>query len=204
LGNQWWCDSCDRSVSSDHSSYTFTATSDKAPDAWWYSRASFQVFGPGLVDGDLTSADGAYRSGVKDSVFSKPLASPKGVRIEIQTALHFNLAQNQEWYGAANNKFNVELFLAHFNQKNGKACNVALKATVQPTAAAATDYSVGLKDQFTVSESCGLSGLAVWNEVQNYPIVEIKFSAVQPNGQVANASSKYQTQFKLTGPIYFQ
>jgi hypothetical protein len=81
---------------------------------------------------------------------------------------------------------------------------VALKATVQPAAADATDYSVGLKDQFAFSETCGLSGLDVLNEVQNYPVLEMKFSAVQPNGQVKNAASKYQTQFKLTGPIYFQ
>jgi hypothetical protein len=203
-GNQWWCDSCDRSVSGDGSSYTFTATSDKAPDTWWYNRASFQLFGPGVADADIDSADGAYRTSVKPSAFATPLVAPKGVQIEIQSALHFNLAQNPEWFGAANNKFNVELFLAHFNQKDGKACNVTLKSTVQPTAAAATDYTVGLKDQFAFSETCGLSGLDIWREVTNYPVVEIRFSAVQPNGQVANASSKYQTQFQLTGPIYFQ
>jgi len=100
LGNQWWCDSCDRSVSGDHNTYTFTATSDKAPDTWWYSRASFQMFGPGLVDDDLVSVDG-YRTGVKDTIFSKPLPAPKGLQLEIQGAMHFNLAQNPEWFGAA-------------------------------------------------------------------------------------------------------
>jgi len=203
LGNQWWCDSCDRSVSGDHNTYTFTATSDKAPDTWWYSRASFQMFGPGLVDDDLVSVDG-YRTGVKDTIFSKPLPAPKGLQLEIQGAMHFNLAQNPEWFGAANNKFNVELFLGHFNKKDSKACNVALKATVQPTAAAATDFTVGLQDKFAFSETCGLSGLDILKEVQGYPVLEIKFSAVQPNGQMPNAASKYQTQFKLTGPIYFQ
>ena len=203
LGNQWWCDSCDRSVGDGGSSYTFTATSDKAPEAWWYGHASFQMFGPGLVDDDLVS-DNGYRTGVKDTIFSKPLTAPKGLTMEVQGAMHFNLAQNPEWYGSANNKFNVELFLGHFAQKDGKSCAVTLKSTVQPTAAAATDYSLSLKDQFTLSETCGLSGLDAWNEVHSYPLLEIKFSAVQPNGQVANAASKYQTQFKLTGPVYFQ
>jgi hypothetical protein len=201
-GNQWWCDSCDRAVSSD--SFTFTASSDAAPDAWWYSRASFQFFAPGLLDADLLSPDGTYRAAVKETALTTPGAAPKGLQLEIQSALHFNLAQNPEWFGAADNKVNVELFLGHFNQKDGKACNVALKATVQPTAAAATDYSVGLKDQFAFSETCGLSGLDVMDEVQSYPVLEMRFSAVQPNGQVKNAAPKYQTQFKLTGPIYFQ
>ncbi|GAA4668828.1 hypothetical protein GCM10025794_20260 [Massilia kyonggiensis] len=155
------------------------------------------------MDDDLVSNDG-YRTGVKDTIFSKPLTAPKGLMIEVQGAMHFNLAQNPEWYGSANNKFNVELFLGHFAQKDGKSCAVTLKSTVQPTAAAATDYSLSLKDKFTVSESCGLSGLDAWNEIHSYPLVEIKISAVQANAQVANAASKYQTQFKLTGPIYFQ
>ena len=73
-----------------------------------------------------------------------------------------------------------------------------LKATVQPTAVAA-DYSVSLKDKFTVSESCGLSGLDVWNELQDYSIAEIRFSAV-----AANDTSGYKTEFTLTGPIVFQ
>jgi hypothetical protein len=204
VGNQWWCNDCDRSVSGGGSSYTFTASFDTPPDATKTSHASFQLFGPGLVDSDLYNlGNDVYRAGVK-----APVATGKGVQVDIQTALHFNLAQNPEWFGAANNKINVELFTNHFNSTrldaNGHACTVTLKATVQPTAAAATDYSVGLKDQFSIGETCGLSGLDAWNELQGYPVIEIKFSAVQPNGQMANAASKYQTRFKLTGPIYFQ
>jgi hypothetical protein len=148
-----------------------------------------------LTDTDLTSPDGTYRDGIKDT--------GKGLRIDAQEALKFNLTQNAEWFGAANNKFNVELGIGHFNLKDGKACNVILKATVQPTAAAA-DYTLGLKDKFAISETCGLTGLDLWNELQDYPIGEIKFSAVQPNGQVASSDGSYQTQFKLTGPIIFQ
>ena len=168
------------------------------------------LFGHNLVDDTDIFNDGnnAYRAGVKETALTTPGAPPKGLQVEIQSALHFNLAQNAEWFGAANNKFNVELFLAHFNpnklDSTGNACYVTLKATVQPSAAAATDYSVGLKDQFTLSESCDLSGLDAWNELQSYPVVEIKFSAVQPNGQTASASGKYESQFTLAGPIYFQ
>jgi hypothetical protein len=122
--------------------------------------------------------------------------------------MHFNLAQNPEWFGSSNNKFNVELILAHFNpnkvDSNNYACAVTVMATVQPTAAGATDYNISLKNQFTLSQSCDLSGLDAWNELQSYPVVEIRFSAVQPNGQTASASGTYDSRFTLTGPIYFQ
>jgi hypothetical protein len=121
-----------------------------------------------------------------------------GLRIDAQAALKFNLAENNEWFTSANNKFNVELGISHFTTKDGKSCHVMLKAIVQPTAVAA-DYSVSLKDKFTVSESCGLSGLDVWNELQDYSIAEIRFSAV-----AANDTSGYKTEFTLTGPIVFQ
>lgn len=209
-GNQWWCQDCSTAASSDGSSFTFTASWGAAPKPgdWDYNSALFTLFGYGLADTDLYSPGGWYRGGVKASAFSPGSTLRKGVQIEIQGALHFNLAQNPEWYGSTNNKFNVELMLAHFNpnktDSDGNACNVILKATVQPPAAAATDYSVGLKDQFAVSEACGLSGLDVWNELQTYPVAGIKFSAAKSNSDKANASGQYQNQFTLTGPIYFQ
>jgi hypothetical protein len=204
VGNQWWCNDCDRSVSDGGNSYTFTASFDAPPDATKTSHASFQMFGPGLVSDDLYNlGNDVYRAGVK-----APAKIGKGVSIDIQTALHFNLAQNPEWFGAADNRFTVELFTNHFNQDrldaNGHPCYVSLKATVKPAASAATDYSLGLKDQFSIGEACGLSGLDAWNELTSYPVIEMKFAAVQPNGQMANTAKKYQTQFKLTGPIYFQ
>jgi len=204
VGNQWWCNDCDRSVSGDGSSHTFTASFDAPPDATKTSHASFQLFGPGLVSDDLYNlGNDVYRAGVK-----APAKTGKGVSIDIQMALHVNLAQNPEWFGAADNRFTVELFTNHFNPNkldaNGHACYVSVKATVKPTAAAATDYSIGLKDQFSIGETCGLSGLDAWSELTLYPVIEVKFAAVRPNGQTANAAKKYQTQFKLTGPIYFQ
>ncbi|NIA54336.1 hypothetical protein HAV22_11905 [Massilia sp. TW-1] len=193
-GNQWWCpEACDRKVSSDGRSYTYSVTWGAAPQPsdWDYNYApQFFLFAPGLATTDLDA-----NSGWPAGDF-RPGAA--GLRIDAQAALKFNLAQNTEWFSSANNQFNVELGISHFNSKDGKACHVTLKATVQPTAAAA-DYSIGLKDKFALGETCGLSGLDVWNELQDYAISEIKFSAVQPNG-----SSGYKTQFTLTGPIVFQ
>jgi hypothetical protein len=209
-GNQYWCQDCDPEASSDGNSFTFTASwgAPPKPGDWDYNSALFTLFGTGLDDTDLYSPNGWYRGGVKASSFTAPSTIPKGVQIDIQGAMHFNLAQNPEWFGSSNNKFNVELFLAHFNpnkvDSQGNVCNVTLKATVQPTAAAATDYSIGLKDQFSISDTCDLSGLDVWNELQTFPIVGVKFSAVQPNGEKADASGKYVSRYTLTGPIYFQ
>jgi len=208
-GNQWWCNDCSKSASSDGSSFTFTGSFGSPPASWQYNHASFQIFGPNVADDTdvTTNKDNAYRGYLLAAGFSNP-TTPKGVQVDIQSGLHFKLAQNPEWFGSSNNKFNVELILAHFNpnkvDSNNYACAVTLKATVQPTAAAATDYNISLKNQFTLSESCDLSGLDAWDELQSHPVVEIRFSAVQPNGETASASGSYDSQFTLTGPLYFQ
>jgi hypothetical protein len=209
--NKWWCMNCSEAVSSDGNTFTFTASWDTPPQPgdWNYNAAVFTLFGPNIDDADVWADSNNplwYRGGV--NAFTLPTAKPKGVQIEIEGALHFNLAQNPEWFGSSDNKFNVELFLGHFNPSQtdagGHACNVTLKATVQPTAAAATDYSINLRNQFAISESCGLSGLDIWTELQSYPIVDIKFSAEKSNSEAANGAGKYVNQFTLTGPIYFQ
>jgi len=204
-GNQWWCDSCDHVAASDGKSFTFTGQFDSPPQASDYYKASFQLFATGIVDDDVAGGTNVYRATVKDAPFVTPDPSnPKGVQLDIQQALHFNLAENPEWFGTTNNQLKVELFFRPFKQKDGTVCRLAMQSTLQPTAAAATDYSLGLKDNFTFSETCGISGLDVMAYLPVLPIVELKFSPVQPNGQTPNASSKYQTQFKLTGPVYFQ
>jgi hypothetical protein len=193
-GNQYWCpDACYQKASSDGKSYTYSVTfgAQPKPSDWdYYYAPQFFLFAPGLTESNL-DPDSGYPVGD-----FRPGAM--GLRIDAQAALKFNLAENNEWFTSANNKFNVELGISHFTTKDGKACHVMLKATVQPTAVAA-DYSVSLKDKFTVSESCGLSGLDVWNELQDYSIAEIRFSAV-----AANDTSGYKTEFTLTGPIVFQ
>jgi hypothetical protein len=87
---------------------------------------------------------------------------------------------------------------------------VSLKATVKPTAAAATDYSVGLKDKFALNQTCDLTDLDLWTELQTYPVIEIKFSPVRPQGETGTMSNdvppktQYVSAMTLTGPIYFQ
>ncbi|WP_449406317.1 hypothetical protein [Massilia phosphatilytica] len=87
-----------------------------------------------------------------------------------------------------------------------KDCNVTLQAALSPTSMAATDYSINLKDQFTISESCGMAGLDPWNELQDYPISKINFVANSVNLTVPNpgTTSTYATQLTLAGPITFQ
>jgi hypothetical protein len=206
-GNQWWCppDACTHVASSDGSTYTFTATWNSVPQpgSWNYNSAIFWINAAGFTD-DSFDPKGSYRGTLLASNFDQTGNASVGLHIDAQAALKFNFGENPEWFGSTNNSFNVDLVLGHFNLKNGTdACSVTLRATVKPTAAVA-DYSVGLKDQFAISETCGLTGLDLWNELQDHPITQIKFSAVQPNADVADSASKYTTQFKLTGPIYFQ
>jgi len=84
---------------------------------------------------------------------------------------------------------------------------VTLRAEVKPTATAATAYTVRLKDQFKISESCGLTGLDLWNELQDFPISQIQFGAASVNTSVATpgaAKLTYSTKLTVTGPITFQ
>jgi len=209
--NMWWCMDCSESVSDTGDTFTHTATWSVAPQPsdWDYNAATFTVFGANIVDADLWDVSNSplwYRGGVK--AFTLPLATPKGVQIETQGALHFNLAENAEWFGTSDNSFSVELLLGHFDPSQtdggGHACTVTLKATVKPTAAAATDYSVNLRNQFVFSETCGMSGLDVWNELLSYPVVGLRFSAVKSNSEVTDSSGKYVSQITLKAPVYFQ
>jgi hypothetical protein len=136
-----------------------------------------------------------------------------GVRIDAQAALKFNMAQNPEWFSTSDNKVKILMTLGHHVSvpdsdptKPAKDCNVTLQALVTPTSAAATDYSVNLKNSFSIVESCGLTGLDMWNELQDYPISKIDFLANTLNLSVPNAgtTSTYRTQATFTGPITFQ
>jgi len=225
-GGFWWCFDCTHNVSSDGTSLTFAGTFDSPPAGWQYDHAAFELYAPGIAATDLWYAsntspanpnegNGAYRAGVSAAAFSTPSATPKGAQVDIQGNLHFNLAQNPEWFNSTDNRFSVEIFLAHFNtskllDSDGHACYVSLKATVKPTTAAATDYSIGLKDKFALNQTCDLTDLDLWTELQTYPVIEIKFGAVTPQGETTTLSNdtppkpKYVSAMTLTGPIYFQ
>ena len=188
----WWCATnwCGRTVPTDGSSFT-----------WYYNIQPNSGVGLGAYFGLKLLAPGL------DQLVNNGNTAA-GVRIDAQAALKFTLAENPEWFGTGNNAVDINLYLGHFalNAK-GEACNVKLHAVVKPTAAAATSYSVGLKDKFTIADSCGLTGLDLWNELQDYPISQIEFSAVSANVSMATAGADkltYSTQLTLTGPVIFQ
>jgi len=139
------------------------------------------------------------------------------VRVDAQANLKFRLAQNAEWFATGSNKINVDLILGHFVLAGGKdACNVKLRAVVTPTAAAATDYEISLKD-FSFKDinadndkdkgTCGLSNLVVLNELQDYTISKIEISAVSVNTSVSVTTPTdptYPTEITLIGAITVQ
>ncbi|MFL6630731.1 MAG: hypothetical protein ACJ8HJ_00270 [Massilia sp.] len=190
--DNWWCATswCGRTAPADGGSFT-----------WYYNIQPASGNGLGGYMGLKLLAGGLTQ-------LAKTADTSTGVRIDAQAALKFNLAQNPEWFATGNNAVDINLYLGHFalNAK-GEACNVKLHAVVTPTAAAATSYSVGLKDKFTIADSCGLTGLDLWTELQDYPIAQIEFSAVSVNTSMATAGTDkltYSTQLTLTGPITFQ
>jgi hypothetical protein len=129
------------------------------------------------------------------------------VRIDAQSALKFTFSQNQEWFATGDNQVEVDLILGHFNRKaNNDACNVKVRASFKPSSPAPANYSLKLRD-FTVSESCELKDLNPWFELQDYPIVAIRFASPVGNFKVPSATApapNYPTAITLTGPITFQ
>lgn len=207
----WWCEGSDGGTgSSSHCATTVAAD------------GSSLTFGFSLHRTQLASSDsgiGGYwnlfmaAGGLTD--LAKGADTPAGVRIDAQAAINFNFAQNPEWFASNNNTMNVQLILGHHvtlpdgtddkGNPKFKDCNVTLQAPFTPTAAASTAYSLNLKNQFTISESCGLTGLDLWNELQDYPISKINFGAAGMNFTVPDAgTTTYTTQATLTGPITFQ
>ncbi|MYM98300.1 hypothetical protein [Duganella vulcania] len=187
----WYCGSnwCGSSVSSDGASFTYFYNIQPKDPAGIGAYWGIKLFAGTLTD---LAANGDTLT---------------GVRIDAQAAVKFNMAMNSEWFSTSNNAVNVDLALGHFAIKEGKACNVTLRAVVKPTAAAATDYSVSLRDKFTINESCGLTGLDLWNELQDYPISKVEFSAAGVNTSVSTpgaAALTFTTKLTLTGAITFQ
>jgi hypothetical protein len=199
----WWCNgACTQSVSADGSSYLFdyNVTLATAPDGRWIGSGwDLKVMAPGLTD----FAAGAPTLG--------------GVRIDAQAAMKFNFTQTSaDWFNTSDNSLKVQLILGHWapvpngTDKDGKAlfkdCNVILQARVKPTSMAPTDYSVSLQHDFTVVESCGLTGLDPWNELQDWPISKIDIGANTVNLSVPNpgTTKTFRTAGTFTGPITFQ
>jgi len=191
--NSWWCNGwCDQVLSGDGNSlkFTFNIKLDKPNDGSWIGGYyGLHVLGAGLKE------------------ISKVGPMISGVRIDSQASMTFRIAQNAEWINTGNNTVNVDLVLGHFVLKDGKdACNVTLRSKVKPATTDAMDYTVSLRD-VTVAESCGLSDINSWYELQDYPIVQVSFNADSMNVSVSSTpldKPTYPTQITLTGPITFQ
>jgi hypothetical protein len=189
----WWCNGwCDVSVSADGSSISNTYTYKNEPytdGRWWAVWSELDVYAPHVTN------------------LSNSANTPDGVRIDAQAALKFNFSQNQEWFATGDNQVEVSLILGHFNRKqdNG-ACNVKLRAIFKPASPATAAYSLKLKD-FTVQEACELTDLNPWFELQDYPVVAIRFFSQVGNVKVPSPTApapNYPTTITLTGPISFQ
>jgi len=197
--NGWWCNGlCTTTVPADGSSLTFdfTFTLPKAPDGRWIGW-DFQTW--------------SFAAGLTD--LAKGADTTTGLHIDAQAAMKFNLAENPEWFGSSDNKVKVQLVLGHHAMvpdsdatKPAKDCNVTLQAMLTPTSAAATNYSLNLKDKFTISQACGLTGLNLWNELQDYPISKIDFAADSMNFSVPmqGTTTTFRNRITLSGPITFQ
>jgi len=205
----WWCSDpnwCSSSIAGDGSSFTFTysiqPSDPKHPnsDNWMGGYAGFSIFAPGVTGFD-TTAD-----------------TTTGIRIDKQSTVKFQLAENAAWYGTANpadsTKHNadvkVTLILGHFALKasdNNKPCNVALQTVMTPSAASLQGYELQLGAFTALSENCGLSGLVAADELANYPIVQVKFEAGQANTSASETTPtdpSYTTAITVGGAITFQ
>ncbi len=189
--NGWWCNGwCDQVLAGDGSlNFTFNTKLSAPYDGSWIGG----YYGLHVLAGGLKE-------------LSKTGTTVSGVRIDAQAAAKFKLAQNAEWISTGSNAVNVDLILGHFVLKDGKdACNVSVRGTVKPTTVA-TDYSVALKGM-TIGESCGLTDLDAWNELQDYAISQVSFGAASMNTTVSSTPLEkptYPTRLTLTGPITFQ
>jgi len=191
----WWCDGwCDTSVTADGSSISNTFSWKREPftdGRWWKNWSQIDVYAPAVKEmsklGDMSA----------------------GVRVDAQSALKFTFSQNQEWFDTGDNSVDVDLILGHFNRKasdNNKECNVQLRGNFKPSSPAAANYSVSLKN-LTVSEACDLKDLNPWFELQDYPIVKIRFASANGNRSVPSATApapNYPTTVTLTGAITLQ
>ena len=206
----WWCEGVDNNTkSSSHCAATAAADGSSLSFGFILKRTQ-----PNTGDsfGGYWNLD-ILAGGL--SALATGADTPAGVRIDAQAAMEFNLAQNPEWFATSDHKMFAQLILGHHvtlpdgvddkGNPKFKDCNVTLQAPFTPTAAASTAYSLNLKNQFTISESCGLTGLDLWNELQDYPISKINFGAAGMNFTVPDAgTTTYTTQATLTGPITFQ
>jgi len=126
-----------------------------------------------------------------------------GVRIDSQKAIKFDLMMNPEMIAAQKTQLRVWLYLGHYANN----CNVVLEKFMTPVfmspVQGVQEQSIDLKS-FTVSNSCDLPELDVWNELQNYPIAKLEFNVPDINNKVPTAGTDVYTTSVTMGKISFK
>ena len=181
----WYAsDSNKTTLSADSSTRTFTMDKQSStPNFGGYFGIRMMAAG---LDGLVSGAD-----------------TTSGVRIDSQKAIKFNIMMNPEMVTAQKTRLRVWLYLGHFNNN----CNVILEKFMTPVFTAplqgVQEQSVDLKS-FTIQNSCGLSNLDVWNELQNYPISKLEINVPDINNQVPTGGTNIYTTSLTTGKITFK
>jgi len=126
-----------------------------------------------------------------------------GTRIDAQKAIKFEVGMNPEMIAAQKTLLRVWLYLGH----HANNCNVILEKFMTPVfttpVQGVQEQSIDLKS-FTVSNNCGLAGLDVWNELQNYPISKIEINVPDINNKLPNPGTDIYTTAVTTGKITFK
>lgn len=138
----------------------------------------------------------------------------KGVQIEGQGAMKFDLMMNPEMIAAGKTKLRVWLLLGHYKKSpppwdlEGAAvdCNVTLETFFTPVFSGPSvvqEQSIDLRD-FSVSSACGLGTLDPWTELQSFPIGKIELNVPDINNAVPNAGTDIYTTSVTIGKINFK
>ena len=183
-------------VPEDGSTFTYSMAVD-SPAPGFGGYYGFRFFAPGLevfnVGGDTTD----------------------GVQIEGQQEVKFNLKMNPEMSNAnaAKDKtsLRVWLVLGHYNKRLDGGdhkyhdCNVILEKRITPTFAVPgemQEQTINLHD-FILTQTCGLSGLNPFDELRDFPVVQMEFN-VNPNDVTPNEGTTTYTTAVTTGTINFK
>ena len=131
-------------------------------------------------------------------------APSAGIQTTTETTLQFKLATNTEWY-QGNHLVRVQLKLAKIASES---CNITLQSDILP-ASATSNVWVSLSSwssslpYFSISDSCGQSGLTVESVLQSHPFAEISLQGNDTNGDNGtNITIKSPAADWPNGPAY--
>ena len=182
-------------VAADGSTLTHTMTK-QANGPGFGGYYGFKFFAPGL--------NGLVKGG----------NTTKGVQIEGQGAIKFNVSMNPEMIAAGKTRLRVGLILGHHHMwvpswepnTPPRDCNVTLETFNTPTFSGPSvvqEQSIDLRE-FTITNSCDAGTLAPWTELQSYPIGMIEINVPDINNAVPNAGTDIYTTSVTIGKINFK